>query len=259
MNTLKFALSAVLAAGLSAAVPSASQGQYPGGYGTGQNSALAESRKQIKEAELEVTRIRNEMKKMKDRVAAKYEGQEEWDTAKANLKTAETAYEAARKKALAKLYASPEYKAAKEKQLKADQATEAERVKGAKANAKVVEKAQQDRLEAGLALRKMETEALGADPKLTESKDKVTEAKKAWEALQDELKEALEQDAEYVAAQQQLEQAQAQVEQMKATLAQQAASEREQRRSQQEAQRATRGSRGGGGGYGGGGYGGGRR
>ena len=103
-----------------------------------------------------------------------------------------------------------------------------------------MDKAQQDRLEAGLALRKLETDALQADPKIAESKDKLEEAKKTWDALQDELKEALEQDADYVAAQQQLETAQAQVDTMKAQLAQQAASERQQRRQQQEAMRKTR-------------------
>lgn len=259
MKTLKFALSALLAAGLSAALPSASHAQYPGGYGTRTPSATAEGRRQLKEAEGEVTRIRNEMNKMKTRIAARYEGKEEWETAKTNLKNAETTYEASRKKAMAKLYASAEYKAAKAKQLKAEETMAANASGAAKANAKDLDKAQQDRLDAGLALRKLETDALAADPKIAENKAKVAEAKKAWEALQDELKEVLEQDPEYVAAKTQLEQAQAQVDQMKASLAQTAASERQARTQQRQSERQSRSGAGrSGGGYpgGGGGYGG---
>lgn len=254
-KSLRLALGTVLAAGLSAALPSTSQAQYPGGYGGGANSALAEQRRQIKEAEAEVTRIRGEMKKMNTRVAAKYEGKEEWETAKTNLKAAESAYEKSRKAAMVRLYASPEYKAAKDKQLKAEQAIAAQQAAGAKANAKAMEKAQQERLDAGLALRKLETDALAADPKIAENKTKLAEAKKAWEALQDEVKEALKQDPEYLALEQQLEQAQAAVAQQKQAMQQAAAAEAQSRRQQAEARRRSgnpRSSSPYGGGYGGG-------
>jgi chromosome segregation ATPase len=239
MKTFKFALGALLAAGLSAALPSTSHAQYPAGG----NSALTEQRKAIKDAEGEVNRIRNEMNKMKTRVSAKYEGKEEWETAKTNLKTAETAYEKSRKAAMAKLYASPEYKAAKDKQLKAEQALAAQQAAGTKANDKAVEKAQQDRLDAGLALRKLETDALAADPKIAENKAKVAEAKKAWDALQDEVKEALKQDPEYLALEQQLTGAQEQVAQMKLSLQQAQASEAQSRRQQAESERQSRSGR----------------
>lgn len=258
MKTLKFALSALLAAGFSAALPSVSHAQYPGGAYGGAQSATAEARRQIKEAETEVTRIRSEMNRMKTRIAARYEGKEEWETAKNNLKTAETTYEASRKKAMAKLFATPEYKAAKAKQLKADETMAANAAGAAKADARALDKAQQDRLDSGLALHKLETDALAADPSIAENKAKVAEAKKAWEALQDELKEVLQQDPEYIASQQQLEQAQAQVDQMKQSLAQTAASERQARNQQRQSERQSRSGRSGGAGGYGGGYGGGR-
>lgn len=237
MNTLKLAVGALLAAGLSAALPSTSHAQYA----QGANSALAEQRRQIKEAEAEVNRIRGEMKKMTTRVAAKYEGKEEWETAKTALKKAETEYETASKKAKAKLYASPDYKAAKDKQLKAE-AVLAAQAAGSKANDKAMEKAQQDRLDAGLALRKLETDALAADPKIAEAKAKHAEAKKAWDALQDEVKEAVKQEPEYLALEQQLEQAQAAVDQQKVALQQAQASEAQARRQQAEAERQSRSS-----------------
>ena len=239
MNTLKFALGAIIAAGLSAALPAPAQAQYPGqpyGGNSGANSALAQSRKQIKEAELEVTKIRSEMTKMKARVAQKFEGKEEWETAQKNLKAAESAHEQARKRALAKLYASPDYKAAKDKQLKSEQALQALQ-SSAKPNEKDLAKAQTDRLEAGIALRKLETAALAEEPKVAETKEKLAEAKKAWEALKDELNEALAGDPEYLAAQDQLAQAQAMAEQMKMSLAQQAAADREARRAAAEGAR----------------------
>lgn len=263
MNSFKLALGAMLAAGLSAAVPATTHAQYPGQYGGqyggygaqgGQNSALAEQRRQVKEAELEVLRLRQDMSKMKSGIEARYETKEEWETAKANLKKAEDTYEQARKRALLKLYSTPEYKAAKDKQLKSEQAIQSIQASG-RSNDAALEKAQSDRWDSGLALRNMETTALKGDPKIEELKAQVDEARKAWEALQDEVKEALAQDPEYLAAQQQLEQAQANVEQMKMALAQQAAADREARRAAAEAQRGSRGSRpsrGGGGGYGGG-------
>jgi chromosome segregation ATPase len=259
MKNLKLALSALVVAGASAALPSSAQAQYPGGpYGgaSGANSAAAESRRQIKEAEAEVTRIRNDMNKIKARVAAKFEGKEEWETAQKNLKAAEAASQAAEKKATATLQSSPEYKAAKAKLVKAEETIAAAQTKGSKAGDKDVDKAFQDRLEAGLAVRKMETDALQGDAKVAETKEKLAEAKKAWEALQDELKEALQQDETYVAAEQELEVAQANVQQIRASAAQQAASDRQARRAQMESTRQQRsGSRsrpGGGGGYGGG-------
>jgi chromosome segregation ATPase len=253
MKTLKLALGAMLAAGMSAALPSVSQAQYaPGGV----NTQLAEQRKQKQDADAEVARVQKEVTRIKGRIQAKYETKDEWETAKANLKSAEAAYEGARKKAVQKLHTSPEYKAAKDKQLKSEQALQALQV-DAKANPKNLDKAHQDRLEAGVALRNLESAAMAGEPKVAETKAALAEAKKAWEALQDELKEALQQDPEYLAAQEQLAQAQAQAEQIKLTIAQQAASDREARRAATEAQRGSRSPRSSGGrsgAYGGGGY-----
>lgn len=259
MTISKFAVGAVLAAGLSAGMPAASQAQYPGGYGTGQNSALAEQRKQKQEAEAEVARVQKDLAKIKGRIQAKYETKDEWETAKADLKAAETAYESTRKKAVSKLYSSPEYKAAKDKQLKSEQTLQSIQGGKAKINTKELEKAQQDRIEAGIALRNLETAAMAGEPKVAEAKAKLAEAKKAWEALQDELKEALEQDPEYLAAQDQLVQAQAAAEQMKMSLAQAAMADREQRRAAAESQRGSRTPPRSGGGARSGGYGGGGR
>ena len=91
------------------------------------------------------------------------------------------------------------------------------------------------------------------DTGVADAKEKLSTAKKAWEALQDEVKQALDQDADYQAAQQQLTEAQANVEQMRLALRQQQAQEAASRRAAADAERASRRSGGGGGGaYGGG-------
>jgi chromosome segregation ATPase len=249
MKTLNLALGALLAAGLSAALPALSYAQprpYPGGYGAagGQNSALAEQRKQLADANAEVARLQKELNKIKSKLQAKYESKEEWETAKTNLKNAENAYESARKKAVAKLYASPDYKSAKDKQLKSEQTLQ-ELQGNPKADQKALDKAQQDRLDSGLKVRNLESAALSGDPAVSEAKTKLADAKKAWEALQDELKEALKQDPEYTATQDQLAAAQQNADQMKVQIAQAAAAEREARRAQLESERSSRSSGGG--------------
>ena len=256
MKPLNLALTTLLAAGAAAVVclPTPARAQYPGGaYGqpSGPNPALVEARRAITLAEKEVARIRQDMTKLKARVQAKYETKDEWEEAQKNLKAAEAAHESARKRAMAKLIAQPDYKAAKEKQTKADQQTAALEAQGAKADLKALTAAQQARVDAGVAIRKFETDAMANDAKVGEAKEKLAEAKKAWEALQDELKQALEQDADYQAAQQQLTEAQANVANMKLQLQQQAAADAAARRAAADAERAARRS-GAGGGYGGG-------
>jgi hypothetical protein len=245
MKTLNLALTALLAVGVSA-LPSTSHAQArtppaPRPGANPQTSALAAQRQQLADANAEVARLQKELSKTKAKVQAKFESKEEWETAKNNLKAAETAYESARKKAVAKLYATPDYKAAKEKQLKSEQTVQ-ELQGNPKADPKALDKATQDRLESGITVRNLESTALAGDPAVTDTKAKVAEAKKAWEALQDEVKEALKQDPEYTATQDQLTQAQANADQMKASLAQAAASEREARRSQMESERSSRGA-----------------
>jgi hypothetical protein len=258
MKPVRLALTTLLAAGAAALVvpPTRALAQYPGGAG-GPNTALQEARKNIQLAEKEVVRIRQDMAKIKARIQSRYEGKDDWDEAQKNLKAAQAAEEAAKKKAMAKLVASPEYKAAKEKQTKADAQLVTLNAQGGKADAKALAEAQQARIDSALIVRKLESDAMENDPKVVESKTKVAEAKKASEAMEDELKQALEQDPDYQSAQQELETAQANVTQMKQSLAQQVASERQARRAQMESQRQTSGGGagrpGGGNPYGGGG------
>jgi hypothetical protein len=253
---MKLASAFLLAAGAAAvvALPSSAGAQYPGGYGAGQpsgpNPQLIEARKQIQAAEKEVTKIRADMQKLKLRVQSKFETKDEWEAAQKELKAATDAEAVAKKKAMAKLIARPDYKAAKDKQVQADKQVAALEAQGDKANLKALEAAQQARIDAGLAIRKIETESLDGDPGVADAKEKLANAKKAWEALQDEVKQALDQDADYQAAQQQLTEAQANVDQMRQQMRAQQAQEAAARRQAAEAERASRRSSGGGGGAG---------
>ena len=250
MKRVKLAMCALLAAGAAAVVlPSPAGAQYPGGFGqqpTGPNPAMVEARRQIQEAEKEVTRIRQDMVKIKARIGSRYEGKEEWEEATKSVKNAEAAHAAARKRAMAKLIASPSYKAAKEAETKADAEVQKLTAQGAKADPNAVGVAQQARIDAALAVRKLETDALDNDPQVMAAKQKLAEAKKSREALDDELEQALQQDPDYQTAQQDLEAAQANVQQMKQGLQQQMAADRQQRRAAQQAERQSRqGQRGG--------------
>jgi len=263
MKRVTLALTALLAAGAAALVasPSRALAQYPGGYpggggATGPNPQLAEAKKQIQLAEKEVVRIKQDMQKIKTRISSRYEGKDDWEEAQKNMKAAQAANEAAKKKAMAKVIASPEYKAAKEKQVKADTQVQTLNAQGAKADPKALADAQQARIDSALVVRKLETDAMENDPGVIQSKTKLAEAKKASEALEDELKQALEQDPDYQAAEQELTTAQANVTQMKQSLAQQVTSERQAKRAAMESQRqsgsSSSGRQGGiGGGYGG--------
>src|SRR3954464_12760734 len=137
MKRVTLCLTTLLAAGAAALVSSPALAQYPGGgTSTGPNPQLAEAKKQISLAEKEVVRIRQDMQKIKARISSRYEGKDDWEEAQKNMKAAQAANEAAKKKAMTKLVASPEYKAAKEKQTKADAAVQALNAQGAKADAK---------------------------------------------------------------------------------------------------------------------------
>lgn len=261
MKRCKILMSLLVTAGLTAAVPSAARAQA--GYGprstAANQSPLAGAKQQVKDAEAEVKRVQGTMNKIKSKVSAKFEGKEDWETAQKNLKAAEKANADAKKKALDAVHNSPEYKAQKAKLLKAEEMIAAQQ---GKPDSKDLQKAQQDRIDAGIAVRKLDNDAMASDTGVAEAKEKLAEARKAWDALQDELKEALAQDPEYAQAEQELATAQAQVQTAKDALAQQAQSERDARRQQQESERASRGAGAAGrrpGGYGGaGGYGGGR-
>ena len=255
MNFKRLAFVALLTGGMAAVLPTVASAQYPGtGAPRGPDPAMVEAKKQLKLAEAEVARVRGDMGKIKSRFAARYEGKTEWEEAQKNLKKAEASFAAANKKALNKLQQSKEYQALKEKQLKADEQVTAMQGK-AKVDKKLLDKALQDRTDAAIQMRKLEAQLVQDDPALTAAKDKLAEAKKTWEALQEELDEAVKQDPDYQAREAEMETVQATVEQVKASIQQQQLAVREARRQQQEAERQSRqGSRSGrsGGGYGGG-------
>lgn len=251
MNFKRFAFAALLTGGLAAVLPLSADAQYPGqGYGRGPDPALLDARRQLKDAEAIVTKIRSDMNKIKVRFSSRYEGKTEWEEAQKAMKKAKAEYNAANKKAMARLQASKEYQAQKEKLTKADEQVEAVQGKR-KIDKKALDKALQDRTDAALAIRKLESNMVREDPALVEAKQKLADAKETWQALQEELDEAVKQDPDYQAMEVELETAQANVDQMKMALQQQQMAAREARRAQMEAERQQRSGGRSGGGYGG--------
>src|SRR6476659_7013515 len=74
------------------------------------NTALMEARKKINEQRLAVKTLKDEQKKIKDKLTVSFESKEEFKNTSANFKKAKTEYDAARKQALSTLQAKPEYK-----------------------------------------------------------------------------------------------------------------------------------------------------
>ena len=257
MNLKTLVLAALVTGSVAALLTSPAAAQYPGtGYGgqTGPDPAMVQAKQQVKDAEAAVAKVRSDMNKIKSRFAARYEGKTEWEEAQKNLKKAEAAYSAANKAAMNRLQKSKEYQAQREKQVKADEQVTAMQGK-AKVDKKLLDKALQDRTDAALQMRKLESEMVKNDPNLVSAKEKLDDAKKTLEALQEELNEAVKVDPEYQALEVEMETAQTNLEQMKMALQQQQMAARDARRAQQEAERASRSSGRSGrrGGYGGGG------
>jgi chromosome segregation ATPase len=232
-------LGAVLAASLVAALPPAARAQTAGGA----NSQLAQARKQVADAQAEVARVKAAQAKIKARVQSKFETKEDWQAATTNLKKAQAGMEAARKPAQAKMLASPEYKALVDKRAKAQETVAALQAKGAKADAKELDKAHQEVLETGLALRKAETDLIDNDPKVADAKAKLGEAQKAMDALKEEVNQAVLDEPTYAQTETELATAEQSLEQAKESMQQQQASIRQAAQAQRQSATPSRSGR----------------
>jgi chromosome segregation ATPase len=200
-----------------------------------------EARKQISAAQAQVTQIKSDQKRLKDKLMTEFEGKEEWKNTAANFKKAQAAYDKTKKDALKTLTAKPEYK-------KLVQEKETARLKLDELNKQrdrdpsAITRAGTELANKGTALKKMEADAVANDEKVLAAKEQFDKADKEMKALDQEVEGALTSDPDYVAIQQQLEQAEAQVKQMRDTLAQQQKSAQQSKASASQSRRPTKGS-----------------
>lgn len=200
-------------------------------------TASREARKKQSEAQLEFNRRNATVKAITARIRADFERRDEWVKAQADLKQAQANYEAARKPVLAAMEAKPAYKEALAAKQKAD--AERDALRNTRATDKLYQAAQKA-LDANIALTKMESDALAADPKVQQTKTQLAAAQAAVSELTKQLEQEMESNAEWVEAKKYAEEAQLMIAQASKELQEATKREAEQARSQAESARQSR-------------------
>jgi hypothetical protein len=168
---------------------------------------LNESRKKVTDAQTALNTLKEDQKRIRDKMRGELEGQEEFKSVVANQKKAKANYEAARKAALAAMQAKPEYKQAVKDKAALQEKYNEYLAQGAKADLQAMEKVGSQSAAKGLAIKKMETEGVDQDPKVQDAKDALDIAEKDLKALDEEVDAKLTTDQEYTQLLTQIEQA----------------------------------------------------
>ncbi|HWE01103.1 MAG TPA: hypothetical protein VG326_01745 [Tepidisphaeraceae bacterium] len=177
--------------------------------------------KALAEARIKLNKVKGEVDVIRKRIAVNYEAKPDWKAAKETLDAAKAEYEAASKRVRLALENDPAYKEQIAKRAKAQATVDAgakREVASADDNAAKltdddVNKAQQDRIDSAIAMKKMERESGENDSKFVAARQKEKEAQAAWDALQSQLDDAMKLDPAYPPVKIELDQAEAAVKQ----------------------------------------------
>lgn len=176
-------------------------------------SPAAQAAKALSDARAADAKAREAVDAIRHRVEARFETRREWKTAHEAVDNAHVEYDNLLAKTLEQVRKTPEYKENLVKRDKAQAVIDAGSKSQVSTNDDVkvtsedVNQAQQDRIAAVLAMKKMEREGEQNDARLIAARQKVKDAEAAWDALQPQVDEAMKQDPAYPAAQQALDQA----------------------------------------------------
>jgi len=154
--------------------------------------------KALQDAKLEQEKDVKAQKDLKTKLQTSFESGDEYRNALDALKKAEADLKAAQTPVLAALEAKPEYKAATEKQVKADMELR-ELQKGTPTGDQLTA-ATEKMVNAGAEVSKMKNDAMQASPAITEAKAKVQAAKDLLKSLHGKFDESLAADQDYQAA-----------------------------------------------------------
>jgi uncharacterized protein (DUF1330 family) len=240
---------AVLALGSLAVLPASGQTRNPTQYNpnNNQNSATAQAGKQVNEARQNMQKIDQQIAKIKTRVRAQLLAKPEFASANGEYKRAETALEQSKKQALTALHNKPEYQAlVKEREEAMAKRDSAGAAGGTTVSDEELNKANDTIFKDGQALKKMDDRALADDAKYQDAKTKRDAAKAKVDEVDNQVTEALKNDAEYQQLVQSLDQAKQQLEQARQSLAQAAQQERQQREQENKSRSQSSGFGGGG-------------
>jgi hypothetical protein len=222
----------------------------PGSSGTsstGQNnSPTATASKQVADAQRNVNKIQSDMAKAKTRVKAQLLAKPEFAAVNAEYTKAKAAEELAKKQAINALHNKPEFQRLQKERADAQAKVDSANTGGQQVNSSEIQDGTATIFKDGIALQKMETQALADDAKYQDAKAKADAAKTKVDAVDTQVAEALKNDPDYDQLSQQLDQAKQQLDQARQSLQQAAQADRQQR--EQEAKsRASSGSGSGGG------------
>ena len=179
-------------------------------------SPLAGPIKAEHDAHAALDKARAQLLAIRKRIAVGFDAKPEWKSAKDELDQAKTAFDAADKKLVSTLDQNPDYKALAVKRDKAQAIVDASLVPAAptaddttKLTEEDIANARRDRIEAASALKKIQKEAESNDPAYLAAKQRYSEARQAWDALQSQLDDAVKADPEYKPDMQAIDQAEA--------------------------------------------------
>lgn len=239
---------AVLGIASLAVVPASGQLRPSATYNpnNNQNSATAQAGKQVNDARVAVQKIEQQIAKMKLRTRNQLLAKPEFASTNAEFKRAATAFEAAKKQALATLHNKPEYQAMVKEREEAMTKRDAAGGGGAQVSDEELNKANDTIFKDGQALKKMEDRALGDDAKYQDAKAKLDAAKSKVDEVDNQVTEVLKNDAEYQQELQSLDQAKQQLEQARQQMAQAAQQEQQARETAAKARSQSTGAGGGG-------------
>lgn len=199
---------------------------------------MAAQRKQLEDAKAGVDSVHKQMAKVRSRVEATFTSKDEYSAAKKDYEAAQAAYDAVSKPVMAAARKKPEYlkaiadraeaqaiidranKPAPKPDDSATNASASETGSGAeKASQEEIKAALDQRWKAGTTIRQIEADALAEDPKVDAARAKRDEAKRAWDAAQAQVTEAVEVDPEYIQLQSQLKTAEQQLDTIRQSIA----------------------------------------
>jgi len=172
----------------------------PGGMGAG---ASQQQRTQIQQLQTQLTDQQAELKRITDDLEKEFQKKPEWQEADAALTKAQADHEAAKSAVLTKVYETPAYKAALEKKFDAE--AQLDSLTGTDATPEQIQEASNAVMESSAEVRKMEDDALAADPAVQETTKTVADATAAVNALKKEFKESLELNERYLTQYDQVE------------------------------------------------------
>lgn len=161
---------------------------------------------QLGAAEGEVQKAQKQLDDAKAKVKAKFETTPEFSQAADAAKKAQADYDAAKEPVLKAVHEKPEYQAAQDEVKKAE--AQVNGLRDGKASPDVVTTAANAVVEKRKVATKMETDALEADPKVSDAKKQLEEAAAKLAELRKKEDLAMQTDPEYVAAKKQFDDAQ---------------------------------------------------